>query len=89
MEAAIALYRDLERDAADRYEFNEHDLLIVGDKLLENAGSAPAIAILELSLEEYPESSAAYHTNFDLAKTYSLSGDRDVAIRYPPGRPRN
>lgn len=82
VEAAIAMYLDLKRDAADEYEFSEHDLLIMGDKLLENDRLEPAIAMLELCLEEYPDSSSAYYTNFDLAKAHHLSGDREAAIGY-------
>ena len=82
VEAALALYRDLKRDAASHDEFSEYDLLIMADKLLENEKFTPAIAMLELSLEEYPESSSAGYTNFDLAKAYNLSGDRAAAVRY-------
>jgi len=80
--AAIALYRDLKTDPSGDYEFSDYDLLVMGDKLLEKDRLEPAIAILELSLEEYPDSSTGYYTNFDLAKAHERSGHRETALRY-------
>ena len=80
--AAVALYRDLKSDPSGDFEFGEYDLLIMGDKLLEKGRLEPAIALLELSLEEYPDSSAGYYTNFDLAKAHERSGHHETALRY-------
>jgi tetratricopeptide (TPR) repeat protein len=80
--AAIALYRDLKRTAPEEYELGEVDLLVIGDKLLKTNRIDPAIAILELSLEEYPDSPYAYYANFDLAQAHQRAGHREAALRH-------
>ncbi len=82
VEAAVDLYLQLKRTAAEDYDFGEVDLLVIGDKLLEKDRLEPAIAILELSLEEYPDSTYSYYTNFDLARANQRAGHREEAIRH-------
>jgi len=80
--AASALYLDLKKNHADEYRFTETDLLVIGDKLLEKGRTEQAVAMLELSLSEYPDSAYAYYVNYDLAMAHQKLGNREAAVRY-------
>ena len=80
--AAIALYRNLRRERPDEFGFADTDLLAIGDKLLARELFEPAVAFLEASLAEYPDSSYAYYTNYELALAHDRLGHRDEALRY-------
>ena len=81
-DAAVSLYRDLKRDHADDYRFRDIDLLAIGDRLLARGLMAPAVRFLELSLQEYPDSSTSYYTNYDLAIAHDKLGHPEQAIRF-------
>lgn len=81
-DAAVSLYRDLRRDHAEDYRFRDTDLLIIGDKLLSGGRIEPAMRFLELSLQEYPNASTSYYTNYDLAIVHDKLGHAERAIRY-------
>lgn len=80
-EAAAALYLELKKDHPDEFEFRETDLLVIGDKLIHKGRAEEGIAMLELSLTEYPESAYAYYAYYDLALAHRELGDREAAIR--------
>ncbi len=79
--AAASLYLKLKKDHADEYRFTEIDLLVIGDKLLEKGRAEEAVAMLELSLAEYPDSSYVYYVNYELALAHRILGNREAAIR--------
>lgn len=82
IETATALYLELKSDHADKYEFTEVDLLVMGDKLLDKGRAEQAVALLELSLAEYPEGAYAWYVNYDLALAYRALGDREAATSH-------
>lgn len=80
-ESAATLYQELRRKHAGDYRFTEFDLLVIGDKLLEHGKPDQALAMLELSLAEYPSSPYAYYVNYDLALAHRELGHLEEAIR--------
>ncbi len=80
VEAAKALYLDLKKQDTGEYEFREADLLIIGDKLLTKDRIPEAIAMLELSLEEYPEGTYPYYCHYELGLCYKEQGEKDKAV---------
>ena len=80
--AAVDLYFDLKEKQADEYSFQDLDLLIVGDKLLDKGHTESAIVFLERSLAEFPESEYAYYANYDLALAHRDLGDPVKALDY-------
>jgi glyoxylase-like metal-dependent hydrolase (beta-lactamase superfamily II) len=81
-DAAVALYRELKREHAQEYDFNEVALLMIGSKLLRRDRLEPARRFLELSLEEYPDSRNNYYVNYQLAVANDRLGDGDAALRH-------
>jgi tetratricopeptide (TPR) repeat protein len=81
-DAAVARYRELKAGHADEYDFRDTDLLVIGNKLAEQGSADEAIAILELALEEYPESPYVYYANYSMALAYQALGDTAKAIEY-------
>ena len=81
-DAAIALYQTLRRDQPDAFAYEDTDLLAIGDKLLSRELFEPAVRFLEASLAEYPESSYAFFTNYDLAVAHDRLGHREAAVRH-------
>ncbi len=75
--AAIAEYRRLKSQEADKYEFNESDLNTVGYQLLGSGKTKDAIEIFKLNVEMYPKSSNAYDS---LGEAYRADGQKDLAI---------
>jgi len=80
--AAVQRYLDLKAGHAGEYRFGEHDLLVIGDKLLGKQKADDAIAFLEASLKEYPDSRYAYYAAYKLAEAHHRLGRRDVAAGY-------
>jgi len=80
--AAVELYRQLKRDQGDKYKFGEANLLVIGDKLLAKAKYQDAVEFLQLSLEEYPESSYGYYTAYELAVCHKEIGNHELAIQF-------
>jgi glyoxylase-like metal-dependent hydrolase (beta-lactamase superfamily II) len=81
-EAAIALYAELKKDHADEYLVRDVDLMIIGNKLVEQEEYEAAILFLESSLQQWPESPYAYYANYNLARAHHELGDVETAIRY-------
>lgn len=80
--AAVALYFTLKREQPDEYGFGEFVLLGIGDKLSGKGKARDAVAFLEASLEDYPDSPYAYYVHFRLAGSYRDLGDKERAIRH-------
>jgi cyclase len=81
-DAAVGLYRELKSEHPDDYDFSEYDLLVIGDKLLKKGRNEPAIAFLEASRRDFPESDYAYFVNYDLAVAHKNLGNRGEALCY-------
>jgi tetratricopeptide (TPR) repeat protein len=79
-EAAVARYLELKTKHAERYDFTEFTLLASGSKLLAKDRPEPAVAFLQLSTEEYPESDYLYYTYYLLAKAYLSLDQRQNAL---------
>lgn len=79
-EAAVALFRDLKRDHADEYSFNEFVLLGIGDKLYKKNYLRDAVLFLEASLEEYPEGKYNYYIHYELADANNQLGNKETAL---------
>ncbi len=81
-DAAITLYQGMRRDRPGAFAYQDTDLLVIGDKLLSHGKTEPAVRFLEASLAEYPDSSYAYYTNYELALAHDRLGHREEAIRH-------
>jgi CubicO group peptidase (beta-lactamase class C family) len=77
-ETAVAEYRRLKREQAEDFDFDEQALNQLGYQLLAAGQVEAAIAIFELNVEVFPESSNPYDS---LAEAYAKGGRRDLAIR--------
>jgi len=80
--ASVDLYHELKSEHPGDYDFSEFDLLVIGDKLLEKGRNDAAIAFLEASRRDYPESDYAYFVNYDLAMAHKNLGNRGAALCY-------
>jgi len=78
--STVARYLELKAEQADAYEFTEFNLLAVGGKLLARDLPEPAVAFLQLSTDEYPDSDYIYYTNYLLAKAYLSLGQTQEAL---------
>jgi glyoxylase-like metal-dependent hydrolase (beta-lactamase superfamily II) len=78
-EAAVDRYFALKREHAAEYRFAEHDLLIIGDKLLKKQRARAAVRFLEAGLSAYPDSRYGYYANYRLAQAHRSLGETDLA----------
>lgn len=76
---AIQKYLHYKVNAPDEYEFYEQALNNLGYALLGKEKVDDAIAIFELNVSEYPESSNPYDS---LGEAYKLKGNKDLAIKH-------
>jgi len=76
--AAIAEYRRLKQEAPDAYSFDERELNQLGYDLLGAGDVEASIAIFELNVEMFPESSNPYDS---LAEAYAEAGRTDLAVK--------
>jgi hypothetical protein len=77
-EVAIAQYRRIVREEPLRYARSALQLTTLGEKLLAEKRVADAVAILELSVAEYPYVARAH---FVLGQAYEADARREAAIR--------
>ncbi|HEU5261310.1 MAG TPA: YceI family protein [Gemmatimonadales bacterium] len=75
LDAALARYRELQRDTAT-YSTGEAQLNTLGYKLLQAGKVAEAIAMFQLNVESFPQSSNVYDS---LGEAYLAKGDRTAA----------
>jgi len=61
------------------YDFRDHSLVTLSQKLCENNMFDEALAFDSLNINMYPESGTAY---FGLAEAYEKKGDKENAIKY-------
>ena len=79
VDAAIAEYRRLLRDEAEKWDFREPQLNTLGYALMKHGKNAEAIAIFKLNAERFPASSNVWDS---LAEAYMNSGERELAIAH-------
>ena len=77
VEAAIALYHDLKRDAPDAYDFREFQLNNLGYQYLQSGDVETAIALFKLNVEAFPD---AFNPYDSLGEAYMIHGDTTQAI---------
>lgn len=77
-EAAIARYRELKEREADRFDFHERELNLLGYRLLAAGKADAAVEILRLNAELFPESS---NTHDSLGEGLAAAGKKDEAIK--------
>jgi imidazolonepropionase-like amidohydrolase len=77
VEAAVALYREIEAREKDAYDFSEGELDQLGYDLLFAKKAREAIEMLKLNVDAHPDSASAHD---HLAAAYLDHGDRELAI---------
>jgi glyoxylase-like metal-dependent hydrolase (beta-lactamase superfamily II) len=80
--AAVARYFELKRDHPDEYQFAETTLLVIGIRLLGNDHLQDAVAFLEASVREHPNSELSYYAYYELAEAHHRMGQTDLAKQY-------
>lgn len=73
--AALKMIPEFHENPED-YEFDEQDLDELGNRLLEIRAFEPAMAVLGLNAERFPQS---WHAHFSLACACMFAGDRECA----------
>jgi len=81
VEAAVSLYHRLRKNQRNAYTFSEVELLILGIELNSEGMHREALKMLELCLEEYPESGYLVNNWMLLGETHEVLGHRPQAIR--------
>jgi tetratricopeptide (TPR) repeat protein len=76
--AAVRLYHELKKTQADRYDFSERELNVLGYELLGAGRVKEAVEIFKLNVEAYPQ---AFNTYDSLAEAYAAQGERELAIK--------
>ena len=74
---AIARYRELRRDAPDKYDFDAWQLNSMGYGLLRKGEAPAAVDIFRLNVEQFPQDANAYDS---LGEAYLKLGDKTLAI---------
>ena len=71
-DAAVAEYHRLKREEADKWNFPEGSLSLLGHRLLQSRRPAEGLAMLALNAEAYPQSTRVW---VDLARARVVNGD--------------
>ena len=78
IEARIALYHQLKKEASDTYNFqNEDELTMYGYSFLWENKLKEAIAVFKLIAEVFPNSANAYDS---LGEAYLKNGDKELSL---------
>src|ERR671932_352279 len=78
VDAAVAQYRELRKTQADRYDFGEPELNLLGYQLLGGGRVKEAIEIFKLNVEMFP---GGFNTYDSLGEAYLAAGERELAIK--------
>ncbi len=78
-EEALKTFRQLKEKEPQNPIINEKTFNEIGYEYLNNKNYAPAIDILRLNAEAFPDSANAYDS---LAEAYETSGNRETAIKF-------
>jgi len=74
---AVARYRDLRRNAPDKYDFAVWQLNSMGYELLRKGDTSAAVEIFHLNVEQFPTDANVYDS---LGEAYLKHGDKSLAI---------
>jgi Flp pilus assembly protein TadD len=74
---AVARYRELRRNAADKYDFAVWQLNSMGYDLLRKGDTVAAIDVFRLNVEQFPQDANVYDS---LGEAYLKQGDKTLAI---------
>jgi Flp pilus assembly protein TadD len=74
---AVARYRELRRDAPDKYDFGVLQLNSMGYELLRNGDTKSAVEIFRLNVEQFPVDANVYDS---LGEAYLKQGDKALAV---------
>jgi len=74
---AVARYRELRRDAPDKYDFGVLQLNSMGYELLRNGDTKSAVEIFRLNVEQFPMDANVYDS---LGEAYLKQGDKALAV---------
>jgi dienelactone hydrolase len=77
-EAAVKQYYELKKAGADRYDFSERELNVLGYVLLGERRIKEAIEIFKLNVAVYPQ---AFNTYDSLGEAYLANNERELAIK--------
>ena len=77
IEKAADNYRALIKDQAEKYNFDEGQLNMLGYYLLNNGKTDDAIEVFKLNVESFPD---AYNTYDSLGEAYMENEEFDLAI---------
>ena len=78
IDAALALYEQLKKSAAARYDFTEPELNSLGYTLLDRGRHSDAIRVFDLNVKQFPTSSNAFDS---LGEAFYRSGRRVEAAQ--------
>jgi tetratricopeptide (TPR) repeat protein len=81
-EAAIAKYRELKKTHADEYKFDAIAPIVIARRLLKKDEAHDAAMLLELALEEFPDSPYLSLMHQDLGAAYRALGDAEQAVNH-------
>jgi CubicO group peptidase (beta-lactamase class C family) len=74
---AIARYRELRRNAPDKYDFAVWQLNSMGYDLLRKGDAAAAVDVFRLNVEQFPQDANVYDS---LGEAYLKQGEKGLAI---------
>jgi len=77
IDSAILTYKNHKKLNFNNYDYNEGEISAIGRMLLDY-GLDASIKLFLFNQEEYPDS---WHANFDLAYSYKIKGDINLAIK--------
>jgi tetratricopeptide (TPR) repeat protein len=80
--AALDLYNDLKTNYSDEYIIEDAYLLNIGSILLTKERTEEAAEFLKLCVNEFPDGTYAYYTNYILSNAYKELGNKDLAIKH-------
>jgi glyoxylase-like metal-dependent hydrolase (beta-lactamase superfamily II) len=80
--AALDVYDDLKTNYSDEYIIEDAYLLNIGSILLTKERTEEAAEFLKLCVNEFPDGTYAYYTNYILSNAYKELGNKDLAIKH-------
>jgi cyclase len=80
MEAAIAKYRELKKTRPDEYKFDAIAPIVIARRLLKKDRAHDAARLLEMAVEECPDSPYLSLVHQDLGAAYRALGDTEQAV---------
>ena len=78
VDSAIAQYHELYKTQKDKYDFDEDQINQLAYRFLRNGMFKPAIALLQVNSETYPNSTDTYEA---LGDAYMFDKNNDLAIK--------